>query len=84
MGRPLIATDVPGCRAVVYRDVSGFFCEVRSADSLAAAIQRFLDLPHEAREAMGRAGRAKMEREFDEAIVVRAYRDALATVTKTK
>lgn len=82
MARPLIATDVPGCRAVVDRDVSGLFCEVRSADSLAAAMRRFLDLPYDARVAMGKAGRAKMEREFDEAIVVRAYHDAMAALTK--
>ena len=49
MHRPLIATDVPGCRAVVDPGVSGFFCEVRSADSLAAAVGTFLALPHEAR-----------------------------------
>jgi glycosyltransferase involved in cell wall biosynthesis len=81
MARPLIATDVPGCRAVIDREVSGFFCEARSADSLAVAIQRFLELPHEARHAMGSAGRAKMEREFDEAIVVAAYRDAIAALS---
>lgn len=78
MARPLIATDVPGCRAVVDRDVSGFLCEVRNADSLAAAIQRFLDLSPQAREAMGRAGRAKMEREYDQSVVVAAYRSAIA------
>lgn len=82
MARPLIATDVPGCRAVVDRDLSGFLCEVRSADSLAAAMRRFLVLPHAAQAVMGRAGRAKMEREFDEAIVVRAYRDAVSALTK--
>ncbi|MBM1222851.1 glycosyltransferase family 4 protein [Ponticoccus sp. SC2-23] len=77
IARPLIATDVPGCRAVVDRDVSGFLCEVRNAESLAAAMQRFLDLPPEAQQAMGAAGRAKMEREYDQAIVVDAYRAAL-------
>lgn len=81
MARPLIATDVPGCRAVVDRDVSGFFCEVRDADSLAVAMQRFLDLDHEARAAMGRAGRAKMEREYDQTLVVSAYREAVASVS---
>jgi len=83
MARPLIATDVPGCRAVIDRDVSGLLCEVRSADSLAAAIRRFLDLPHEDRVAMGHAGRTKMEREFDDVIVSRAYQDAIAILTKT-
>lgn len=82
MARPVIATDVPGCRAVVDRDASGLFCEVRNADSLAATMQHFLRLPYEAQLAMGRAGRDKMEREFSDALVVRAYRDAIATVSK--
>lgn len=80
MARPLIATDVPGCRAVVDRDVSGFLCEVRNAESLAAAMERFLDLSPEAQQAMGAAGRAKMEREYDQALVVDAYRAALDVI----
>lgn len=80
MARPLIATDVPGCRAVIERDATGFLCEARSTESLAAAMERFLRLPQEAQAALGRAGRAKMEREFDEAIVVGAYREAIAAV----
>jgi glycosyltransferase involved in cell wall biosynthesis len=79
MARPLIATDVPGCRAVIDREISGFLCDVRDADSLAAAIRRFLSLSGDERSAMGKAGRAKMEREFDEAIVVDAYRGAIAS-----
>jgi glycosyltransferase involved in cell wall biosynthesis len=54
---------------------------VRSADSLAAAVNRFLELPHAARSEMGRQGRAKMERDFDEALVLRAYRSAIRAVT---
>lgn len=81
MGRPLIGTDVPGCRAVIDDNASGFLCEVRNADSLATAMERFLALSPEARAEMGQAGRAKMEREFDQALVVEAYRNALTTVT---
>ena len=81
MARPLIATDVPGCRAVVDPDVSGFLCEVRNSDSLAIAMGRFLALSSDARTAMGQAGRAKMEREFDQALVVAAYREALMPLT---
>lgn len=81
MARPLIATDVPGCRAVVEAGVSGFLCRVRDADSLAEAMLRFLALPPEARAAMGRAARAHMERDYDEAHVVAAYRQAIADVT---
>ena len=77
MARPLIATDVPGCRAVVDRDVSGFLCNVKSAESLADSMERFLALTPEAQRAMGAAGRMKMEREFDQRLVVDAYREAL-------
>jgi glycosyltransferase involved in cell wall biosynthesis len=82
MARPLIATDVPGCRSVVDDDVTGFLCTVRSADSLAVAMQRFLDLPRAAQTEMGRAGRVKMEREFDQAFVVNAYRQAISELVK--
>jgi len=84
MARPVITTDVPGCRAVVDRDVSGFLCDVRSAESLAAAIERFLALPSEAQQAMGQAGRAKMEQEYDQTIVVDAYREAITRLVKTR
>lgn len=77
LGRPAIATDVPGCRAVVEDGVTGFLCAARDGESLAAAMRRFLDLPDEARAAMGAAARHRMERHYDEAIVMRAYLDAL-------
>lgn len=80
MARPLIATDVPGCRAVVDRDVSGYLCDVKSAESLADAMERFLALSPGAQRAMGAAGRAKMEREYDQRLVVDAYREALDLV----
>ena len=78
MGRPLIATDVPGCRDVVDDELTGFLCEPRSAASLAKTCLRFLQLSLPDREAMGRAGRAKMEREYDAALVTQIYREVLS------
>ncbi|RMH40640.1 MAG: glycosyltransferase family 1 protein [Alphaproteobacteria bacterium] len=78
MARPLIATDVPGCRAVVRDGETGFLCAPRSARALAAAIERFLALDAPRRAAMGAAGRAFMEEAFDEALVVEAYARAIA------
>ncbi len=80
MARPLIATDVPGCRSVVDDGLSGYLCQVRDADSLADAVMRMLALSHEECVAMGQAGRQKMQRQFDEALVVAAYRDVIGAV----
>lgn len=77
MDRPLIATDVPGCRAVMDHEKTGFLCDVRSADSLATAMRRFLNLSVEQQNEMGRAGRAKMEREYDKKLVVEAYSEVI-------
>ena len=84
LARPLIATDVPGCRAVVQRDRSGFLCAPRDARSLADAIERFLALPTDARMAMGQEAREHMERDYDQKLVVAAYREAIAQLTKAR
>lgn len=73
MGRPLIATDVTGCREVVEDGVNGFLCTVKDADSLAQAMERFMKLPREAIVDMGKASRAMVEQRFDERLVVEKY-----------
>jgi len=80
MARPLIATDVPGCRSVVNDGETGYLCKVRDSDDLAQSIETFLTLPRAEMARMGRAGRAKMSKSFDQAIVVQAYRDALRII----
>lgn len=82
MARPLIATDVPGCRSVLDRDVSGYLCRAQDAGSLAEAMTRFLSLSHTERAAMGQAGRAKMAREYDQSLVVGAYLNAIAALVR--
>lgn len=79
MGKPLIATDVPGCRDVVVDGETGYLCEVRSANSLAAAMLKMLELPAAERLAMGRRGRRKVEQEFCESLVIAKYLDALGS-----
>lgn len=76
-GRPVIATDVPGCREIFEDGVSGVSCKPRDAESLTNAIRRFLSLPYEKKAAMGAAGRKKMEQEFDRNQVVQAYMDEI-------
>jgi glycosyltransferase involved in cell wall biosynthesis len=78
MGRPLIATNVPGCREVVEEGVNGFLCSARDARSLAEAMRRLAELRVEQRQAMGAAARTKVQERFNEEFVIRAYLDALA------
>lgn len=69
-GRPLITSDIPGCREAVEDSVSGFLCPPRDADSLYDAMERFAELPKELKAEMGRRGRARMEQHFSKKAVV--------------
>jgi len=80
MARPLIATDVPGCREVVEDGVNGFLCAVQDPRSLADAMAKFAQLPMADREAMGAASRRKVQERFSEEVVIQAYLDELARI----
>lgn len=70
MGRPLITSNIHGCKEAVLEGVSGLLCEPRNADSLCEAMARFMKLSWEERSSMGQAGRAHMETVFDKKKVV--------------
>jgi len=72
-GRPVIATQVPGCIETFDDGITGFGCNVRDAKDLANKMMAFIDLPYSKKAAMGVAGRAKIEKQFDRQLVVRAY-----------
>lgn len=82
MGRPLIGTDVPGCRELVREGLTGILCKARNAQSLASAMEQFANTPYERRAEMGRNARTMAEREFDERFVVDAYLDEIANVAQ--
>lgn len=77
MARPIITTDAVGCREVVDDGVNGYLCQVRDAADLAAKMSQMLSLSSEQRAEMGLRGRAKMEAEFDEQIVIDRYLAAI-------
>ena len=65
MAKPLIATDVPGCREVVNHEVNGFLCEVKNPVSLAVAIKRYIELDDSSKIEMGKKSRELAEEKFD-------------------
>jgi glycosyltransferase involved in cell wall biosynthesis len=77
MGKPVITTDTPGCRDVVDPGETGFLCEPRSVESLVQAMVKMVDQPREERLVMGSRARLKMERQFDEQLVIDAYLAAI-------
>ena len=76
-GRPVITTDIPGCRETFDENQSGIGCKPRNKDSLKEAIQRFINLDKEQRKQMGKNARRKMEREFDRTKIIQQYIDLI-------
>jgi glycosyltransferase involved in cell wall biosynthesis len=66
--RPIIASDVPGCREIVRPGETGLLVPPRDTQALAEAIAALAGDPMR-RKAMGRAGRELAECEFGEDIV---------------
>jgi glycosyltransferase involved in cell wall biosynthesis len=79
-GRPLVATDVPGCNELVRNDDNGLLVAVRQAAPLADALQRLAEDPA-LRARLGRRARERAEQEFSSRQVIAAhlalYRDLM-------
>jgi len=72
--RPVITTDVPGCRDAIEPGITGLLVPARDSNALKVAMQHLLHNP-ELCVAMGRAGRALAERKFDVNQVVQTHLD---------
>ena len=83
-GRPIISTDRSGCREIVDDGINGFMIPVKDDQAVIDAIRKLLAMSREERIAMGLAGRAKVEREFDRKIVVQFYLDEIAKMEAAK
>lgn len=77
LARPVITTDMAGCRRTVDAGVTGLFCRPRDAADLAKCMRQIIAMSPIARREMGLAGRRKIEREFDERLVIHSYLEAL-------
>lgn len=72
-GRPVLATNIPGCKEAVEDNMTGLLFAPRDAGALETTIEYFLSMQIKQREAMGQAARVKMEQEFDRRKVVESY-----------
>ncbi len=84
MARPLITTNVTGCRDIVEDGVNGLLCKVKDGKDLAEKMKLMMAIPANEREMMGKKGREKMIREFDKKIVIQIYLQAIDEVVNGK
>lgn len=76
-GRPVITSNIHGCKEAVIDGVSGLLCQRKDSDSLYEAMRRFAGLDYEQRKQMGLAGRKHMEAVFDKQKVVKETLEGL-------
>ncbi|MCC5945993.1 MAG: glycosyltransferase family 4 protein [Bernardetiaceae bacterium] len=77
LGKPLIATDVPGCRETVIHNYNGYLCKVKDPYDLADKMQRLMQMDNSYLAELGRNSRHVAETKFDQRIVIRKYEKAI-------
>jgi glycosyltransferase involved in cell wall biosynthesis len=68
-GKPIVTTDVPGCREIVRDGLNGILVPARSSRALAEALRKLID-NRDLRKKMGAKGREIVLREFSKEKVV--------------
>lgn len=81
-GRPVITTDISGCREIVQKDVSGLLCKPRDKEALFEACCKFMEFDEQKRKAMGKAARTYVEQKFDRRSIILTYINEIKDNTK--
>lgn len=84
MAKPIITTDVPGCREVVKHEYNGLLCQVKSAKSLAEAMVKMINFEKEKRLDLSGNSRALAQTKFDQQIVIKSYLDRIEELNGDK
>ncbi len=81
-GKPIIATDVPGCHQVVHDGVNGYLCKLKDAGDLALKMENMANLGDDKLIEFGNNGRQMMVNGYDEILVIRKYVEALRLIQR--
>jgi glycosyltransferase involved in cell wall biosynthesis len=81
-GRPVIASDIPGCRETYEEGITGIGFKPKDVEDLVRALIQFVNLSYDEKKEMGRAGRKKIEKEFDRRIVIKAYQQEIDKIAE--
>lgn len=80
MAKPIVATDVPGCRNVVIDGENGFLCTPRDAEDLAVKMNKLYNLDADELVTMGAKGRQLIIDKFDENVVIEKYHHTISQI----
>ncbi len=83
MAKPVITTDTAGCRETIEEGKNGFLVPVKEINSLALAMKKMIELPKEERIKMGKYGREKAIREFDDNLIADDILNIILDILKT-
>lgn len=83
-GRPILASDIPGCREIFDEGVSGLGFKPQNSDELCETIEKFIHFSYSRKAVMGAAGRKKIEREFDRNFVVEKYMQEINKIARMR
>ena len=72
-GKPIITTDIPGCRQVVTSGKNGLLVPVKDSNALSLAIEFFHKLPEKEKEIMGKNSRLAALKYFDDKVIIEQY-----------
>lgn len=80
MSKPIITTNIPGCKETVIDEINGFLCEPKNSQSLIDAVSRFINLSPMQRNTMGIESRKYAEQRFDIQNVIKVYDDIIDNI----
>ncbi len=81
MQKPIIASNVPGCRDLVNHNVSGYLCGMQDYHDLISKMEKMLHLTHKQRKQMGKEARKFMVEEYNEKLIIKKYLHTIKEVT---
>lgn len=82
-GKPIVATNVPGCNDVVCHDENGLLVPVQDSNAIADAIQYLVENP-DVRKRYGENGRKRAESRFSEEIIIKQTKELIIRVLKNR
>ncbi len=69
-GRPIITSNIPGCREAVIDGKTGLLCEPKNVESLYTAMKAIVAMSNSDREIMGKEGRKYIQSDFNKEEIV--------------